>query len=318
MKSRTENGLTTAYTYDNFGNLLSVNQPDGTLIGYITDAQHRRIGKRVNGSLMQGFLYQDQLNPIAELDGNGAVTSRFVYGTRPNVPDYLIKGGRTYRIVADHLGSPRLVIDTETNQIVQRMDYDSFGNVTADTNPGFQPFGFAGGLYDRDTGLTRFGARDYDPSIGRWTAKDPIGFGGGDVNLYGYTLSDPINKMDSSGLSWTNDYEAAKVVSRDLLARYNGDWATNNWGYASRHIELMRRLSEITGPLLAEFAGIMHEFSNPNSGPERRMDLHNNSVALYAWSRGVPVDPYNLVVIDECAGFQKVKEFTGVPWLPLI
>ena len=102
--------------------------------------------------------------------------------------------------VADHLGSPRLVIDTETNQIVQRMDYDSFGNVTNDTNPGFQPFGFAGGIYDRDTGLTRFGARDYDPGIGRWTAKDPIGFGGGDSNLFGYVMSDSINYSDPHGL----------------------------------------------------------------------------------------------------------------------
>ena len=41
------------------------------------------------------------------------------------------------------------------------------------------PFGFAGGLHDRDTNLVRFGARDYDPSIGRWTAKDPIDFAGG-------------------------------------------------------------------------------------------------------------------------------------------
>jgi RHS repeat-associated protein len=60
--------------------------------------------------------------------------------------------------------------------------------ITADTNPGFQPFGFAGGLYDVDTGLTRFGARDYDAFTGRWTSKDPIRFAGGDANLYGYVL----------------------------------------------------------------------------------------------------------------------------------
>jgi RHS repeat-associated protein len=69
-----------------------------------------------------------------------------------------------------------------------------------DTNPGFQPFGFAGGLYDPHTNLVRFGARDYDPEVGRWTSKDPIRFAGGDTNLYGYTFSDPINFVDPSGL----------------------------------------------------------------------------------------------------------------------
>jgi RHS repeat-associated protein len=53
-------------------------------------------------------------------------------------------------------------------------------------------------LYDADSGLTRFGARDYDPQIGRWTTKDPIRFGGG-LNLYGYTSNDPINYFDATG-----------------------------------------------------------------------------------------------------------------------
>jgi RHS repeat-associated protein len=163
------------------------------------DGQNRRIGKKVNGALVQGFLYQGQLRPVAELDGNNNVVSRFVYGSRANIPDYMVKGGATYRIIADHLGSPRLVINTTDGTVVQRMDYDEFGNVLADTNPGFQPFGFAGGLYDRDTGLVRFGARDYDATTGHWTAKDPIGFGGGDTNLYGYAFDDPINFTDPSG-----------------------------------------------------------------------------------------------------------------------
>ena len=106
----------------------------------------------------------------------------------------------TYRIITDHLGSVRLVIEAETGMIAQRMDYGPFGEVLFDSNPGFQPFGFAGGIHDRDTGLVRFGARDYDPEIGRWTAKDPIDFGGGDSNLYGYVLADPINSIDPFGL----------------------------------------------------------------------------------------------------------------------
>ena len=60
------------------------------------------------------------------------------------------------------------------------MDHDEFGRVTLDTAPGFQPFGFAGGLYDRDTALVHFGAREYDPETGRWTTKDPIRFAAGD------------------------------------------------------------------------------------------------------------------------------------------
>ena len=45
----------------------------------------------------------------------------------------------------------------------------------------------------------RFGARDYDPETGRWTAVDPILFAGGDTNLYGYVLNDPVNMIDVWG-----------------------------------------------------------------------------------------------------------------------
>ena len=60
-------------------------------------------------------------------------------------------------------------------------------------------FGFAGGLYDRNTGFVRFGARDYDAVTGRWTARDPIGFRAG-TNVYAYVLADPLNLNDPRGL----------------------------------------------------------------------------------------------------------------------
>ena len=153
LLTKTQNGATMTYDYDVLGNLRKVVLPGDVTIEYVIDGQNRRIGKKVNGVLVQGFLYKDQLNPIAELDGAGNVVSRFVYAHKANVPAYMIKidpatgTEKTYRILSDHLGSPRLVVDVETGEKVQRIDYDEWGNVLRDTNPGFQPFGFAGGIY---------------------------------------------------------------------------------------------------------------------------------------------------------------------------
>ncbi|MEA3411387.1 MAG: RHS repeat-associated core domain-containing protein, partial [Pseudomonadota bacterium] len=191
LQSKTQGGATTHFTYDVLGNLMQVTLPGDTVIDYVIDGRNRRIGKKVNGELVQEFLYKDELNPVAELDGAGNLVARFVYAEKANVPSLMFRysedGTQTlYRIISDHLGSPRLVIDAITGEIAQRIDYDEFGNVLRDTHPGFQPFGFAGGIVDQHTGLVRFGARDYDPETGRWTAKDPIRFDGGDSNLYGY------------------------------------------------------------------------------------------------------------------------------------
>jgi RHS repeat-associated protein len=76
--------------------------------------------------------------------------------------------------------------------------YTSFGEVTG-TGLDWMPFGFAGGVYDVDTGVIRFGKRDYDPAIGRWISKEPLRFKAG-RNFYAYVLNDPINLVDPTGL----------------------------------------------------------------------------------------------------------------------
>ena len=142
---------------------------------------------------------------MAELDGSRRVVALFVYGERAHVPSVVVRidpgSGRrkAYRVVTDHLGSVRLVVDAGTGEVVQRIGYGPWGEVLEDTNPGFQPFGFAGGIYDSDTGLVRFGARDYDAEVGRWTAVDPMLFSDIAVNLYAYSIGDPINFVDNEG-----------------------------------------------------------------------------------------------------------------------
>jgi|GEM_PF-6364710 len=204
LETRSSNGQTVQYAYDEFGGLRQVVLETGIEIDYLHDGQRRRVGKAVDGVVVKRWIYRDQLNVVAEVAQNGTLVAQFVYGTKPHVPDYMVAAGRTYRFVTDHLGSVRMVVRSDGVQsdeelIVQEIDYDGFGRVVFDSNPGFQPFGFAGGLYDHQTGLVRFGVRDYDPTLGRWTAKDPILFAGGDTNLYGYAANDPINRLDPSG-----------------------------------------------------------------------------------------------------------------------
>ncbi|MEA2099057.1 MAG: RHS repeat-associated core domain-containing protein [Campylobacterota bacterium] len=82
------------------------------------------------------------------------------------------------------------------------------------------PFGFAGGLHDKDTNLVHFGYREYDPFTGKWTAKDPIDFGGEDSNLYGYILGNPVNFIDPTGESFK---ELAFFIALNILRYFVDD-----------------------------------------------------------------------------------------------
>jgi RHS repeat-associated protein len=251
LKSKTVGTAVTQYQYDVLGNLKQVKLPAGKQIDYLVDGQNRRIGKKVNGTLQQAFLWQDQLKPIAELDGSGNLVSRFVYATRVNVPDYMVRAGVTYRIVTDHIGSPRLVVRASDGVVVQRMEYDEFGRVLDDTNPGFQPFGFAGGLYDRDTGLVRFGARDYDALMGRWLSKDSVRILSELLNTYKYSQNDSINWSDANGLrpgrSYRNEEQAARAASNDIYS------------------DSIRTDSELGGMIYRNADG-SYSYTSPNNG----------------------------------------------------
>ncbi len=244
LTSKTVGGQTTSYTYDALGNLLHVAPPSGSALDYVIDGENRRVGKKVGGALTTGYLYQQALNVVAQLDGSGNLVARYVFGTKPNVPDYFTTSTGTFRVLSDHLGSPRLVVNTSSGAVVEETDYDEFGNVTNDTNPGLTPFGFAGGLSDKDTGLVRFGARDYDASAGRWTSKDPIRFRGRQFNLYVYVGNDPVNRRDPRGRA-----EQANPACSVCIATATALAAACQWG------------EETIGFALS---GICQDYSNPD------------------------------------------------------
>ncbi len=157
------------------------------------------MAKLRDGERERGWVYRGPYQVAAELDVQGQVVARFVYATRTNVPDLMIRDGETYRLITDLHGSVRLVVDSTSGEVVQQLDYGPWGQIRLDTDPGFQPFGFAGGIHDPDTGLVHFGARDYDPATGRFLQPDPMLFAGGYPQLHAYAGFDPINLIDRTG-----------------------------------------------------------------------------------------------------------------------
>jgi len=307
LTNRIDGSTTQVYVYDTRGSLLQV-RIGTNMIAYTVDPLGRRIARTRNGTTTQRIVYQDFLKPIATLHGDGRVDSRFVYATRANVPDYMTRSGQTYRIVTDHLGSVRLVVNAASGVVAQRLDYDEWGQVLNDTNPGFQPFGFAGGLYDPDTGLTRFGYRDYDPTVGRWLAKDPILFEGGQANLYLYCHGDPINSLDPWGLvsvaptsciDFGLELIKAYRIYRDARDKQPGH---NDIRDAMRHADTSKRVAEDTSLFTSALLGLANEVKNlaydRQPSGEVGMDLYNNLQGLLSAATGNPINPDQLKTLD--------------------
>jgi RHS repeat-associated protein len=198
LSAKTEPGQVTTYACSSRGELQQVQLPDGRIISYDHDPLGRRIAKHVDGVTVEKYLWQGRARLLAVYDGSDILIQRFEYADG-RMPVSMTMSGVIYTLAYDQVGSLRVVADG-AGSVIKRIDYDTFGNIVGDTNSSLTvPFGFSGGLHDRDVGLVRFGYRDYDPNTGRWTAKDPIGFAGGDTDLYGYVQNNPVNFIDPTG-----------------------------------------------------------------------------------------------------------------------
>ena len=138
---------------------------DGKAITYKHNALGNRVAKLIDGQVVEKYLWLNKTTLLATYDRDDNLVQRFEY-TLGNTPTSYTQDGTKYYIVSDHLGSPRAITDGAGN-ILKAFDYDSFGNVISDTNP---------------------------------SLTIPFGFAGGDTNLYGYVLNDPVNFTDPDGL----------------------------------------------------------------------------------------------------------------------
>jgi RHS repeat-associated protein len=170
------------FKYDVFGNRLDVE----TTINAVTTATH--------------FAY-DGPNAWADLSGSNALQMRRLYLDAPDALFARISSGGTAAwYLTDRLGSVRDIANNTTGASIDHIDYSAFGVITNQTqSSNGDRYGFAGGELDSQTGEMRFGLRYYDPPTGRWITQDPIGFAGGDANLYRYVYDSPTNGTDPTG-----------------------------------------------------------------------------------------------------------------------
>lgn len=239
-------------TYDQRGQLTRAALSGGRVITYTIDGEGKRLSRSADGILTAYYFHDFAGRLTAEIEIGGALRTHFVYASQSHSPDYMIKGGAKFYFAKDQLGSIRAVVNADTGFVAQAIHYDEFGKVLADSNPGFQPFGFAGGHFDYETGLVRFGARDYDAEVGRWLSKDPILFAGGDGNLYSYVANDPINWIDPSGEFLVAPIVIGGLVSGGIelgsqLIQNGGNLQCVDWGSVAREGAIGAALGGVLG-----------------------------------------------------------------------
>jgi RHS repeat-associated protein len=203
ISATTSTGMTT-YTYDYENRLTNVTQSGTIIATYTYDALGRRIGIEDSGGGQTWTVYNGNTadaNAYADSNSSGGVTMRYLFG--PAVDQILARtssSGTTAWYLTDQLGSVRY-IESTSGSVLDEITYDPFGNIVSETEPANgDRFKFAGMEYDSLTGLYYDHARFYDPAIGRFIGKDPIGFSAGDTNLYRYVGNSPTIAADRSGL----------------------------------------------------------------------------------------------------------------------
>jgi len=195
---------TRTYTYDSESRLLTATGPSLSA-SYTYDPFGRRLSKTVNGVTTRYLYDGDQL--LVETDATGTQTASWVYGPGIDEPLRMVRGAITTYYHQDGLGS--VVLLTAPNTLpVEYSRYDAFGQVALTNGSGTpltqsargNPFTFTGREYDPETGLLYYRARYYDPRLGRFVSRDPLGYLP-DMNLYRYVNNNPTRWVDPYGFS---------------------------------------------------------------------------------------------------------------------
>ncbi len=209
--TKTDPAGTTTYTWDAVNRLVQAVVQTATGTTTLTFA-YDALGRRVRTAVAQttggttttrttDYVYdgEDILLAIETTNGGAPVTTRYVHGPGIDEPLLAEQGGQVLSAHADALGSVTGLSDA-SQTLAEVSTYTSFGELSRSGTPTRNPYAYTGREWEPELGLYYYRARYYDPEAGRFLSRDPIGFAGGDTNLYGYVLSDPANRVDPMGL----------------------------------------------------------------------------------------------------------------------
>jgi RHS repeat-associated protein len=233
------------YVYDAWGRLVTVKNSGGTTLEiYSYDGLNDRMTNTVGSTTTE--LYNSTSGQVLEEDSGGMYKTRYVWS-----PGYvnemifrdtdtsgsgLTATGTSYQrlFVLQDANFNVIALVNTSGSVVERYVYDPFGAVTVLTGSyGSRSgssyswvYGFQGGRLDTVTGDNLFGARNEDPATGTWTSPDPVGFAGGDNDLYGLEGNNPVGMTDPTGLA-TGKIFVFGFEGGGAYASQDEQWLTN-------------------------------------------------------------------------------------------
>jgi RHS repeat-associated protein len=261
----------TNYTYDAEDRLIQIRSPylpvpnldTPAVQDTVTNMTYDGNGNRVKKKSKAGTtLYHHDManNVLCETDGKGKSKGYFIYANGQRICR-IDPQGRMFFYHNDVLGSPALITD-EDGKITQRYLFEPFGSILASKGKNDNHFTFTGKEYDLESGLFYFGARYYDPKIGRFITEDlaePDYENPQSLNRYIYALNNPLKYVDPDGLvptwpthgritstrewrvlsGWGRHFHAgidiANAAGTDVVAVLSGTVTSVNWsrGYGN-------------------------------------------------------------------------------------
>ncbi len=238
IESKSVNGQSTTYewyTGDVGGLLKKVEKlSPSTIIEYSYDGLGNRISRIVNGTTTRYVLdlSGDMSNVIAETNASGSVTAYYIYGIGLIAKILADDTAKYYHY--DRIGNTVALTDDSGN-VTDEYAYtsDPYGISVTTQGSTSNPFKFIGqhGVMDEGNNLYFMRARFYDAEVGRFLNEDPLGFEGGDWNVYAYVNGNPLNRIDPKGQWGWLISVADLVIQSDPVVNYTGT-LMYNWLYS--------------------------------------------------------------------------------------